>query len=194
MFLPLVHRTVVELAGETGRQRLDYDVGDRIEVQVPIVAGAGQAGTPPETEERWAQAGVSDGGARPAGERNFVVTTPDGRQEAVEARYVGRRAVLAYAATQQPGHYRFHDGGREFVRAVNVDVRESDLRRMELGDFESKLGLKGVEIVDNTAGIARHVREARHGKELYKLVVALVLLLLTLELFLARAARQAPPA
>ena len=51
-----------------------------------------------------------------------------------------------------------------------------------------------MEIVDNTAGIARHVREARHGKELYKLVVALVLLLLTLELFLARAARQAPPA
>ena len=193
MFLPLVHRTVVELAGETGRQRLDYEVGERIEVQVPVAAAAGQAGARRETEERWASAGVSDGGARLAGERNFVVTTPDGRQEAVEARYVGRRAVLAFADTHQPGHYRFNDGGREFVRAVNVDVRESDLRRMDLGDFESKLGLNEVQIVDDTSDIARHVREARHGKELYKLIVVLVLLLLTLELFLARASRQAPP-
>jgi len=191
MFLPLVHRTVVELAGETGRQRLDYEVGERIEVQVPIAAPAGQAGI--ETEERWASAGIPDAVERKVTDQAYVVTTPNGRQVAVEARYIGRRAVLAYAATDEPGHYRFNGGGREFVRAVNVNVRESDLRRMDLGEFESRLGLDGVEVVDDAAEIGRHVREARHGKELYKLIVVLVLLLLTLELFMARAAREAAP-
>jgi hypothetical protein len=193
MFLPLVHRTVVELAGETGRQRLDYEVGERIEVQVPIAAPAGQVGMRVETEERWASVGTPDAATRPMADRAYVVTTPSGRQEAVEARYVGRRAVLAFAATDEPGHYRFNGGGREFVRAVNVNVRESDLRRMDLGEFESRLGLEGVEVVDDAADIGRHVREARHGKELYKLIVVLVLLLLTLELFMARAAREVVP-
>jgi hypothetical protein len=194
MFLPLVHRTVVELAGETGRQRLEFDVGERIEVQAPLTAVAGQASSGRDGEDRWASAGVSDGGAQTASDRSFIVTTPDGRQEAIEARYVGRRALLAFGDTSIPGHYRFQGGGREFVRAVNVDVRESDLHRMELADFETKLGLAGVERVEEGADISRHVREARHGKELYKLIVVMVLALLTLELFMARAARTAPPA
>lgn len=37
------------------------------------------------------------------------------------------------------------------------------------------------------------MRAARHGKELYKLVVALVLVLVTLELFLSRGAGEAAP-
>lgn len=193
MFLPLVHRIVVELAGETGRQRLDYEVGERIEVQVPIATAGGRASTDSDTEDRLARAGTPDIVASTSTDRAYVVTTPSGRQVAVEARYVGRRAVLAYADTDEPGHYRFSGGGREFVRAVNVSVRESDLRRMDLGEFESKLGLEGVEVVDAAADIGRHVREARHGKELYKLIVVLVLLLLTVELFMARAARESTP-
>jgi len=146
-----------------------------------------------ETEERWASAGATGTVTRTMADRAYVVTTPSGRQVAVEPRYVGRRAVLAFADTDEPGHYRFNGDGRELVRAVNVNVQESDLRRMDLGEFESKLGLKGVEIVEATADIGRHVREARHGKELYKLIVAMVLLLLTLELFLARASRESAP-
>jgi hypothetical protein len=37
------------------------------------------------------------------------------------------------------------------------------------------------------------LRESRHGKELYKLIVVLVLALMTLELMLSRAARDSQP-
>ena len=56
MFLPLLHRTVVYLAGETGRQKLVYNVGERIELQIPLAAGGAE--------------GAASGG------RDFTVTTP----------------------------------------------------------------------------------------------------------------------
>lgn len=192
MFLPLVHRAVVYLAGETGRQKLDFAVGERIEVHIPIPTGTRQALAPADPETRWAQAGVSDGGAVPARaaasgpEQAFLVTTPSGVQEALVARFVGKTAIVAYENTREPGHYVFDGAGRRLVRAVNVDTRESDLRRADLRQVEKVLGLKDVDVVESGASIARHLRESRHGKELYKILAALVLGLLVLELLLSR--------
>jgi hypothetical protein len=122
------------------------------------------------------------------------VTTPSGRKDAVVARYVGRMAVLAYEDTREPGHYVFEGAGRRIARAVNVDTRESDLRRADLEDWAQRLGVEIAGTLEGEASIARSVREARHGKELYKLVVALVLVLMTVELLLSRAARDSEPA
>jgi hypothetical protein len=189
MFLPLLHRSVVYLAGETGRQKLVHMVGERIEVQVPIPALDRQASA--DAEERLAQAGRSDGGAVPSttgqsDDRSFTVTTPSGRKEAVVARYVGRTAIVTYENTREPGHYVFEGAGRKLARAVNVDTAESDLRRLDLEELARALNIKVDRRLEHSEDIARSVREARHGKELYKLVVALVLVLLTLELFLSR--------
>lgn len=199
MFLPLVHRAVVYLAGETGRQKLDHEIGERIEVQVPIPAGR-QARGGADEESRLAQAGVSDGGGVPASrnaesapEQVFTVTTPAGVQEALVARFVGKMAIVTYENTREPGHYVFDGAGRRLVRAVNVDTRESNLQRVDLRDLDKALGLKDVEVVDSGAAIARHIRESRHGKELYKIIVVVVLLLLTAELFLSRAGGDSRP-
>jgi hypothetical protein len=200
MFLPLVHRSVVYLAGETGRQKLNYRVGERIEVQVPMAAPPAQASLETDGDDRYAQAGVSDGGARPANraagadERGFTVTTPSGSKEALVARQVGKMAIVTYENTNEPGHYVFEGGGRTLVRAVNVDTRESDLRPVDREDLARRLGLEDVTIVEGDESFARHIREARHGKELYKLIVALVLGLMTLELLLSRAARDSDSA
>ena len=161
-----------------------------------------------DQDERLAQAGTSDGGVRTgrdagsraaapgagAGtdERTFTVTTPSGRKEALVAHYVGKMALVAYESTAEPGHYLFEGGGRKLVRAVNVDTRESDLRPIDLKALEKKLGLKDVDTVEGADSIGRHIRESRHGKELYKLIVALVLALMTAELLLSRAARESP--
>ena len=91
-------------------------------------------------------------------------------------------AILTYEDTHEPGHYIFEGGGRRVARAVNVDTRESDLRPIDRDALEQKHGVH----VAGPDDIARQVREARHGKEIYKLIVALVLVLLTLELFLSR--------
>jgi hypothetical protein len=95
-------------------------------------------------------------------------------------------AVITYENTRQPGHYVFEVEGRRVTRAVNVDTRESDLARVDLDRFASALDLDVGGRIDDPDEVARNVREARHGKELYKLVVLLVLVLVTLELFLSR--------
>jgi hypothetical protein len=218
MFLPLVHRTVVYLAGETGRQQLEYKVGDRIEVQVPISGAERRADVgsgehePPRSgaierrgsgaeETRYAQAGVSDGGALqspPEGqggddERAFTVTTPSGFREAVVARYVGKMALVAYENTTEPGHYVFEGLGHELVRAVNVDTRESVLADFDPVELAEEMGLEA-RLLRDVESIGQHIREARHGKELYKLIIAMVLALMVVELLLSRAATSGPPA
>jgi hypothetical protein len=193
MFLPLLHRSVVYLAGETGRQRLDAKVGERLEVQFPIAAGDRQAASDAASETRLAQAGTSDGGARPtpsstpAGEAQFTVTTPSGQKEALVARYVGRMAILTYEDTREPGHYVFEGAGRRAARAVNVDHARIEPRAPRHGrSREAARHRCGRAASIPRDDVARQVREARHGKEIYKLIVGLVLMLLTLELFLSR--------
>jgi hypothetical protein len=193
MFLPLLHRSVVYLAGETGRQQLDYHVGERIEIMVPL--GSDQQASL-ATEQRYAQAGTPDAPAsdEAASARNFTVTTPSGEREAVEARFVGKMAIVAYEKTDDPGHYRFEGAGGSFVRAVNVDTAESERRAIDTEDLAQKLSLEVTQLRD-ARSLGQHIREARHGKELYKLIVLMVLLLLVVELFLSRASsRAAPPA
>jgi hypothetical protein len=186
MFLPLLHRSVVYLAGETGRQQLDYSVGERIELMVPL-GREQQAGL--EQETRYAQAGVPDTGAS---SRTFTVTTPSGEREAVEARFVGKMAIVAYEKTDEPGHYRFDGLGGTFVRAVNVNTAESDRTALDTEDLAQKLSLQVTQLRD-ARSLGQHIREARHGKELYKLIAVLVLLLLVVELFLSRTASRGAP-
>jgi hypothetical protein len=222
MFLPLLHRAVVYLAGETGRQKLAYTVGERMEVQLPLAPEerraersvrrtddreTDNADTWSGDDPRWAQAGRSDA-TPPAAttpnaastaepgelDRTFTVTTPSGRKDAVVARYVGKMAVVAYEDTREPGHYVFEGAGRRVARAVNVDTRESDPRRADLDDLAQRLGIEVAGTLEGEASIARAVREARHGKELYKLVVALVLILMTAELLLSRVGSDNEPA
>jgi hypothetical protein len=188
MFLPLLHRSVVYLAGETGRQKLEYTVGERIEVQVPIAAAGENV---PRGNAAPSQVGSPRADA--AEGRDFTVTTPSGRTAAVVAHYVGRMAIATYEDTCEPGHYVFRGLGRQLVRAVNVDIREADLRPVDLGRLAKALGIEVAATIDAPEDVARSVRAARHGKELYKLVVALVLVLVTLELFLSRGAGEDKP-
>ena len=187
MFLPLLHRSVVYLAGEASRQKTESKVGERIEVEVPL-----------QTTERAAPADSPDAGrSTPAdgnaieAARSFTVTTPSGRKDAVVAREVGKMAVLSYEDTREPGHYVFEGAGRKIARAVNVDTRESDLRRADLKQLAGHLGIEVANTIEDESSVASAVREARHGKELYKLVVGLVLALLTVEMLLSRASREA---
>jgi len=188
MFLPLLHRTVVYLAGETGRQQLDYEVGERIELFVPIAEGERRVDM--GSEERLAQAGASDGGVRAPeaaapDARSFTVVTPSGERELVAARFVGKMALVAFENTNEPGHYVFQGEGGTFVRAVNVAPEESDQHAIDPQEFVAQTGIEA-SLMRDPDQLARHIREARHGKEIYKLIAALVFALLVLELFLSR--------
>jgi hypothetical protein len=192
MFLPLVHRSIVYLAGETGRQKLESLVGERIEVQIPLEGAEQRAQRlDGQDDSRLAQAGVSDAGALPDDLQRVTVTTPNGDQRAVAARYVGNAALVAFEDTQVPGHYVFEGLGHRFVRAVNVDTHESPQAAFEPSRLAEALQLDADEL-SSSASIGQHIHAARHGKELYKLIVVLVILLMILELSLSRAnSRQA---
>ena len=173
MFLPLLHRTVVYLAGETGRQKLVYNVGERIELQIPLAAGGAE----------------SSGSAG----HDFTVTTPTGERQELEVRPVGKLALVAYEKTDTPGHYIFSGLGRRLVRAVNVDVRESILEPIDPETIAKHLGVEAQTLAD-VGSVGQHIREARYGKELYKPIVVLVLIAMTAELLLSRVASAAVPA
>jgi hypothetical protein len=174
MFLPLLHRTVVYLAGETGRQKLVYNVGERIELQIPLATGGADS-------------------AAGRGGRDFTVTTPTGQREELEVRQVGKLALVVYEKTDTPGHYIFTGLGRRLVRAVNVDVRESRLDPIDPETLAKHLGVEAQTLAD-VGSVGQHIREARYGKELYKPLVVLVLLAMTAELLLSRVASAAVPA
>jgi len=186
MYLPLVHRSIVYLAGQTGRQKLEYLVGERIEVQLPLDRAEQRAqATDGSGEVRYAQAGTPDTGTTDDLTR-FTVTMPGGDQRALVARYVGNAAVVTFEDTQVPGHYVFEGLGQRFVRAVNVDTQESPQAAFEPHRLAEALHLDADEM-SSEASIGQQIRTARHGKELYKLLVVLVILLMILELGLSRA-------
>jgi len=187
MFLPLVHRSIVYLAGETGRQKLEYLVGEPIEVHMPLDLAEQRAQLPGGAQDnRFAQSGTPDTPTPANDTQRFTVTTPTGEQRALSARYVGNMALVTFDETRVPGHYVFEGLGHRFVRAVNVDTRESPQRQFEPERLASALQLEADELT-SSAGIGQHIRTARHGKELYKLIVVLVILLMILELSLSRA-------
>lgn len=197
MFLPLIHRTVVYLAGTTGRQTMQYDVGDRIDVRVPL-SKVQQHVSLVSRDNRFAQAGQLDGGVvfsdtqmNSGGKdsRQFTVTTPSGKTNSIQVRYVGKMAFATFEETVEPGHYIFEGLGQKLVRAVNVNTQESNLLPFEPVALTRALNLRAEELRNATA-IGQHIREARHGKEIYKLIVALVLLLMVVELMVSRAARR----
>ena len=149
-------------------------------------------------DQRYAQAGTPDGGMRPPTPGNvtddpmrFTVTLPSGDQRALVARYVGKMALVSFEDTDQPGHYVFEALGHRVVRAVNVDTRESPQAAFEPLRLAEALQLAADEL-SSTAAIGQHIREARHGKELYKLIVVLVILLMILELGLSRVSSGTP--
>jgi hypothetical protein len=96
-------------------------------------------------------------------------------------------AILTFDDTSDPGHYVFSGMGQTRVRAVNVDTRESVLTPFEPAELAAAMKLDVDELSDQ-GSMRQHIREARHGKELYKFIVLLVLVLMVIELMVSRVA------
>ncbi len=105
---------------------------------------------------------------------------------AIEARTAGRRgAVLAGA--REPGVYRFAvDAVPIALGAVNVDPRESDLAPVAAAEIEGLGGDVKLTVVSPDRPLEEEVLEARHGRELWRLFVYAALVLIALEMLLAR--------
>lgn len=113
----------------------------------------------------------------------------DAAQREIPFEMVAERGAtrLVSAPLEVPGLYRvLHDGRIRSTFAVNPDPREFDLAAAPERVLVSAFPAGRARVVHAGADLARRVREARYGRELWTWFVALALLFLVTEMVVAR--------
>jgi hypothetical protein len=133
----------------------------------------------------------------PAATGSWRVLDESGREVPVTLG-TGRGATrLETGPLERPGLYRVLRGTQlRSTFAVNPDPRESDLAALPAADLVAGFPAGRARVLEPGAGLARRVREARYGRELWPLFTLLALLLLAAETLVARGGMPAlqPPA
>jgi hypothetical protein len=162
-FIPLLHRSVHYLATAQPSDGQELLVGTALSRDLAAV---------PEGE---AVSCETPGGERvilrPAGQRGYTLVT--------------------YEKTREPGIYRFYLGEQLLSAfAVNTDLSESDLRRLEVSRARSLLGRERVFAVSPDADLESAILQSRYGRELWKAALWGVFALLIAEMVLGRSGRS----
>jgi hypothetical protein len=123
----------------------------------------------------------------PAATGSWSVLDESGREVPV-ALGTGRGATrLETGPLQRPGLYRVLRGTQlRSTFAVNPDVRESDLSAAPLAEIVAGFPAGRARVLSPGSDMARRVREARYGSELWPFFTLLALLLLVAETLVAR--------
>jgi hypothetical protein len=88
---------------------------------------------------------------------------------------------------ERPGLYRVsQDGKPRATFAVNPDPRESDLTARDAGALVAAFPAGRAQVVQPGADLARRVREARFGRELWGWFIVLALVFLVAESVIGR--------
>lgn len=158
-FLPLLHQSLEALLREQGEE--ETRVGE------PVTAVVERALVPAGAELRC--------------------VGPDGIELAVISRAGRRGQELASTPAPAPGFYEMLAGDRVLARrAVNLEPAESDLTPLARADLTALFPGDRVRILDAGEEIRNPVREARYGREFWRELVAVVMLLCVAEAWLAR--------
>ncbi|MBP6875193.1 MAG: BatA domain-containing protein [Candidatus Eisenbacteria bacterium] len=162
-YLPFLHRALLHLV-----------LGGRVQTREPLV------GEP-----------LSWPLPREGGEELLRCVGPGGLEIPVRVARTDRGAALVSDPTPEPGFYRVvserspRGGPAEPVAAVNVDVRESDLRPMTPEQMRLLFGDDAITL-SRDEEIGRQILETRHGRELWRLCLALAFAALLAESLIAR--------
>ena len=155
IFPPLIYRSVLFLASQSQRD-----------------VGYAQVGRPLETE-------VQDP------EAEYVIQTPDGRVQKISPARSGTGLRVTFAGTAVPGIYTLNANGKAIREwAVNVDSRESELERIDLGEVKAKVG-EPVAQLDGTRNFYEQIVRTRFGSELTRWFFAVAFGLMVLEMLLS---------
>jgi hypothetical protein len=154
--VPLLHRVADRLA-RAGSPPTAVLVGEDLRVDLP--------------------AGFSD---------RVEVNGPENSVMTAEMIFSGVTAAAVREATM-PGIYSFQSGDHVVaLRAVNLDPSESDLERASRDVLENSIAPLPSVFVEPDADAANVVLQARHGRELWRLFLYAALLLVALEMVVAR--------
>jgi hypothetical protein len=129
---------------------------------------------------------VVDGGLIPAG-AEIVAHGPGSILLPVTSEFVPRGVHLRSTPAPEPGAYEIRAAGRVLYRqAVNVDSRESDLALLSTDEIQAMFPGDRVKLIEAGESVGNPVRESRYGREFWRELVAVVVLLLLVEAWLSR--------
>ena len=125
--------------------------------------------------------------AAPAGTGNWRIADAGGRDVPCQLTTRGGSTRLTSEPLERAGLYRVFEGAElRRVFAVNPDPRESDLGVLDRARLERMFPAGRVRTLEGGADLARRVREARFGRELWRECVLLALALLVAETLIGR--------
>lgn len=115
----------------------------------------------------------------------YVLVTPDGRRKIFTGRHQGDQLLIDCDRLDRSGVYSILNDRTECDRfAVNIDPAEGDLYRTDWNELTDRLN--GAEEVPYTANLAGFIATKRFGRELWQYFLLAALLLLALEMVVAR--------
>jgi hypothetical protein len=124
----------------------------------------------------------------PAGTGSWRIEDEEGREVGSEIAAGGGVTRIVSQPLERPGLYKvLQDGRLRSSFAVNPDPREGDLAAPSEAALLAAFPAGRAQIVHPGEGLARRVREARYGRELWAWFVILALALLVAESVLGRA-------
>ncbi len=160
LLVPLLHRITGRLAEPAARE-LDCVVGG--DLAVPY--DASHSGAP-------------------------AVLLPDGSEEPA-VRISGLRGGAVLRRADQTGIYEFTESGElHALGAVNLPDQESDLEAVVKASLAGLLDPLDMKVIEPGAGLEEEILVARHGRELWRAFVYIALMLLALEMYVARPTEQ----
>ncbi len=119
--------------------------------------------------------------------QNVTVLTPGGKTHRLQATRRGGRVVAEFSDTRRPGVYTMtaqNDRVMHFV--VTTDRAESRLERLPKERLDAIATAFGATVVRNGDEYASIEQTRRHGREVWKPLLACVLALMFAELWLAQ--------
>ncbi|MCK5124766.1 MAG: BatA domain-containing protein [candidate division Zixibacteria bacterium] len=120
----------------------------------------------------------------------FELSLPDGSRRIVNAESIGNIRSVECGSLNQSGIYHIMNGSTESdCFAVNIPVEESDIYRTDWDNLENRLSARQLP---HSADLAGFVSEQRFGRELWHYFIFAALLLMVIEMVLARDRRTTP--
>ncbi len=123
-------------------------------------------------------------------QKRLVIVKPNGQEVDVKTVAHGGQPTVAFKDTDEPGIYTLYGGRvKKHVWAVNVHPEESDLEQLSISAVKKLLG-KNVWELQPGQNFAQVIQESRFGRELTTYFLYAALLLLVLEMVLARTGKS----
>lgn len=117
--------------------------------------------------------------------QSMTLTDPQGRQHQLKAVASGYHSLVEYADTYRPGLYVLQTPDDHKVHfVVNASRRESQLEVLDDEEFQALAAEMGGQAVSSSADYLKLDRQRRFGREIWKPLLAAVLLLILAELLL----------